>query len=323
MQRRTRQALLALPLILAIGCGVALAGSAGGVRWLGLPVFAGCVALAFALNVLAFVPAWIAQTEKYYDLTGSLTYLSVLAAALAGAAAARRGAASSAGTLAEAGGVGLDARSLLLAALVAIWAVRLGLFLFRRIREDGRDPRFDAIKPDFARFLMAFLLQGLWVSLTAAAALAALTSTRVQPLGATDAAALAVFGIGFGLEVVADRQKRAFRRDPANRDRFIATGLWARSRHPNYLGEILLWTGIAGLAWPVLAGPQLFTLVSPLFVFVLLTRISGIPLLEARGLARWGADPAYRAYLARTPRLGLRLRPRDDASSAGPTRATG
>ncbi len=310
LHRRTRQALIALPLILVIGALLALAGSAGGVRAFGWPVFAGCVALAFALNVAAFVPAWLAQTEKYYDLTGSLTYLSVLAAALSGRAGG-------------AGGAGIDARSLLLAVLVAGWAIRLGLFLFRRIREDGRDPRFDAIKPDFARFLMAFVLQGLWVSLTAAAALAAITSTRPAPLSAIDAVALAVFGLGFGLEIVADRQKRAFRRDPANRDRFIATGLWARSRHPNYLGEILLWTGIAGLAWPALAGPQYLTLVSPLFVYVLLTRISGIPLLEARALSRWGDDPAYRAHLARTPRLGLRLRTDDGADGVGPTRSTG
>lgn len=322
MHRRTRQALIALPLILAIGGLVALAGSAGGERLFGLPVFGLCVALAFALNIVAFVPAWLAQTEKYYDLTGSLTYLTVLAAALAGSAAARRSAAGAGGVDAGAG-AGLDARSFLLAVLVAIWAIRLGLFLFRRIREDGRDPRFDSIKPDFARFLMAFVLQGLWVSLTAAAALAALTSAQRAPLGATDAAAFAVFGLGFGLEVVADRQKRAFRKDPANRDRFIATGLWARSRHPNYLGEILLWTGIAGLAWPVLAGAQLFTLVSPLFVFILLTRISGIPLLEARGRERWGDDPAYRAHLARTPRLGLRLRPRDGVPARDPARKAG
>jgi len=300
LPRRTRQALIALPVIAAIGAGLALAGSPGSERLFGLPVFALCVALAFAVNVAAFVPAWHFQTEKYYDLTGSLTYLAVLATAIAGRIVAAADAESNASH-------GLDARAQLLALLVAIWAIRLGLFLFGRIREDGRDPRFDAIKPDFARFLMAFVLQGLWVSLTAGAALAALTSRQPAPLGPADAAALLVWLAGFGLEVVADRQKRIFRRNPANRGQFIATGLWARSRHPNYLGEILLWTGIAGLAWPALSGWPLATLVSPLFVFVLLTRVSGIPLLEARGRERWGEDPAYQAYLARTPRLGLRL----------------
>lgn len=295
MRRSTRQALLALPVILVLGALLAWAGSQGSMRVGDWPVFGLCVAIAFGSNAIAFIPAYAYQTEKYYDLTGSLTYLAVLTTAIS--------ARTSAGDL--------DGRALVLAVLVAIWAIRLGHFLFRRIREDGRDPRFDAIKPDAARFLMAFLLQGLWVSLTAGAALAAMTSSSPVPLGPFDAVAGFVWLGGFGLEVVADRQKRNFRKDPAQRDRFIATGLWARSRHPNYLGEIVLWVGIALLAWPALSGWQWATLVSPLFVFVLLTRVSGIPLLEARGRARWGDDPAYRAYLERTPSLWLRVGPLD------------
>ena len=120
------------------------------------------------------------------------------------------------------------------------------------------------------------------------------------------AVGLAVWAIGFGIEVVADRQKREFRRQPGNRGRFITTGLWAWSRHPNYFGEITLWTGVALLAAPVLSGWQYLTLVSPLFVYLLLTRVSGIPLLEARAEERWGSDPAYRAYRDRTPPLFLR-----------------
>ncbi|MBY0401881.1 DUF1295 domain-containing protein, partial [Myxococcota bacterium] len=184
----------------------------------------------------------------------------------------------------------------------------LGLFLFGRIRDSGRAPRLEGIKLDFARFLMAFMLQGLWVALTAGAALAAMTAPQGAPsLRAADAIGALVWLAGFGIEVAADRQKQAFRADPANADRFITTGLWARSRHPNYLGEIVLWIGIAWVALPALAGWRLATLVSPLFVYVLLTRISGIPLLEARARKRWGSDPAYLAYLERTPRLFPRL----------------
>ena len=111
---------------------------------------------------------------------------------------------------------------------------------------------------------------------------------------------------GFAVEALADRQKAIFRADPANRDRFITTGLWAWSRHPNYCGEILLWVGVALVAVPALAGWQLVTLISPVFVYLLLTRISGIPLLESRSDAKWGDDPAYQAYKASTPELWLR-----------------
>jgi steroid 5-alpha reductase family enzyme len=105
---------------------------------------------------------------------------------------------------------------------------------------------------------------------------------------------------------VADRQKSAFRSDPANAGRFISSGLWAWSRHPNYFGEIVLWVGVALIALPVLSGWQHVTLVSPLFVYLLLTRISGIPPLERRAEEKWGDDPAYRAYVERTPVLWLR-----------------
>lgn len=282
-----RKALVALSIVFAVGGALAWTGSQGGARADRWPVFALCVALAFALNALAFVPAWARHTEKFYDLTGSATYLSVVALALALGAP--------------------DARAWLLAGLIAIWAIRLGSFLFARIKESGRDPRFDAIKLDLGRFLLAFMLQGLWVALTAGCALAAISSAARAPVGALDALGVLVWLAGFALEVVADRQKQAFRADPANRERFITTGLWGRCRHPNYLGEIVLWSGVALIAWPALVGWQRVTLVSPFFVFVLLTRVSGIPLLEARARRRWGSDPAFLAYLERTPRLLPRI----------------
>ncbi len=284
MSGRTLQSLAAIVVILAIGAGIAWTGSAGSVRSFGLPLFALCGAFAFVVNWVVFVPAYVFQTERYFDLTGSLTYLSLVAAAL---------------VLGDAG----DPRALLIATLVAVWAIRLGSFLFLRIHADGSDGRFDALKPDFARFLMTWTLQGLWVFLTFACGLAAMTSADRVPLGGLAAIGSAVWLLGFAIEAVADRQKRVFRADPAAAGRFIQSGLWAWSRHPNYFGEITLWVGIALIALPALSGWQYATLVSPVFVFVLLTRISGIPLLEARGRKRWGDDPDYLEYLARTPAL--------------------
>jgi steroid 5-alpha reductase family enzyme len=282
--RRQRGTLAAIPLSAARGAALAWAGSQGGREIAGVPLFAVCASLAFAINWIAFVPAYVLQTERYFDLTGSLTYLSLVAVALC------------------LGGEP-DARALLLGGLVTIWAVRLGSFLFARITRAGADRRFDALKPSLPRFLLTWTLQGLWVLVTLSCALAAMTSTRSQSLGALAALGLGVWMAGFTVEVVADRQKHRFRADPANRGRFIQSGVWAWSRHPNYFGEITLWCGIALIALPVLVGWQYVTLVSPVFVYVLLTRVSGIPLLEARADAQWGDQPEYAAYRERTPLL--------------------
>jgi steroid 5-alpha reductase family enzyme len=172
----------------------------------------------------------------------------------------------------------------------------------------------DEIKPSFARFLMAWTLQGLWVLLTLSCALAALTTVRPQPLGVFALLGTLLWVVGFTVETLADTAKRRFRAVPGNRDRFIQSGIWAWSRHPNYFGEITLWIGVALVALPVLTGWQYVTLISPAFVFVLLTRISGIPLLESRGKKKWGEDPEYRAYRERTPLLIPRPPGRSDAA---------
>jgi steroid 5-alpha reductase family enzyme len=150
---------------------------------------------------------------------------------------------------------------------------------------------------------MAWTLQGLWVLLTLACALAVLTARRSLEIEVFAVVGSLVWALGFAIEATADAQKSRFRADPANRGRFIDVGLWRWSRHPNYFGEVTLWVGVALVALPVLEGWQYATLISPCFVYVLLTRISGIPLLEARGRKRWGDDPAYRAYCERTPAL--------------------
>jgi steroid 5-alpha reductase family enzyme len=109
-----------------------------------------------------------------------------------------------------------------------------------------------------------------------------------------------VWLFGFGIEVIADRQKKSFRANPANRDRFIQHGLWAWSMHPNYFGKITLWIGVAIVAFPTLSGWQYATLIAPVFVYILLTRISGIPLLTSRGENKWGhAALTTRARLIR------------------------
>jgi steroid 5-alpha reductase family enzyme len=283
-----KKRLAVIPIALALTAGLTWAGSRGGAVVGGTPLFAICAVAAILLQWLAFVPAYQLRTERFYDLTGSLTYVAVI-------------------VLAVGLGPAADARSLLLAAMVVTWAARLGIFLFTRILADGADRRFDEIRGSFVRFFVAWTLQGVWVCFTAGAALAAITGGHRAPLGLLDAIGVAMWAVGFALEAVADQQKRRFRERPENAGRFIATGLWAWSRHPNYFGEILLWTGVALVALPALDGWQLATLLSPVFVTLLLTRVSGVPLLEERADARWGDDPEYLAYKKRTPLLVPRI----------------
>jgi steroid 5-alpha reductase family enzyme len=282
------QALAAIPIVLLLAVLVALAGSQGGATISGVPVYAVCVALAFVIQWIAFIGAYAMQTEKFYDLTGGITYISVTILALLVSPVR-------------------DGRAILLACLVAIWAVRLSSFLFLRIRKAGTDARFDDIKPSFGKFLRAWTIQGLWVSLTLAAALAAITTATRKDLGWVAWLGLAIWVLGFAIEVTADLQKTRFRRIPENRGKFISTGLWSRSRHPNYFGEIVLWVGVTVIAAPVLRGWQWVTLISPVFVALLLTRVSGVPILERRADAKWGGQEDYQAYKKRTPVLIPRL----------------
>ena len=284
MKKSDRNALVALPIVILAGAGIAWAGSQGGATVGGIPIFALCVGLAFLIQWLAFIPAYLLQTEKFLDLTGSITYILVVLIAVLLSPM-------------------VDGRSILLVALVVVWAVRLGTFLFRRIQKAGKDARFDEIKPSFIRFLNFWTIQGLWVTITVGAALAAITTSTRKGLDLFAVAGFLVWVFGFALEAVADAQKSRFRADPANKGNFIQTGLWAWSRHPNYFGEILLWIGVAIIALPVLRGWQWVTLISPLFVTFLLTRVSGVPMLEKRADEKWGGQEDYEAYKARTPVL--------------------
>ena len=277
-------------ILLAIGLpvGVATLANPGDLRIGGWPAMTLLALGCFAIQWLAFVPARLLQTERFYDLTGSLTYIAVTVAAVMTAAAP-------------------SGPQWLIATMILVWAGRLGSFLFRRIHAAGGDQRFDHIKVSSSRFLIAWTLQGAWVVMTSCAAVSVILREQPRAVGAVFVIGAAMWVVGFVVEVVADRQKSRFRADPANEGRFINTGLWARSRHPNYFGEILLWTGIAVMAIPYLSGTQWVVMLSPLFVYALLTRVSGIPTLARRGQQLWGDDPAYQAYLSSTPLLLPRL----------------
>jgi len=251
------------------------------------------VLIAFVIQWIAFIPAYVFQTEKFYDLMGSITYLTVIWFTLM----------SSSDKLTS-----VNIGNIVIVLLISSWAIRLGTFLFLRIKKDGEDKRFRTIKPSASRFFMTWTLQGLWVSLCSMCALTAISSEGGIILNLFFYLGVAIFIFGFAIEIIADKQKSKFRSIEANKDSFITTGLWAKSRHPNYLGEILLWLGVAVISISSLSGWQYLTLISPIFTYLLLVYVSGVRMLEDMGDKKWSHNEEYIKYKSTTPRLLFNLK---------------
>jgi len=245
--------------------------------------------ISFAIQILAFIPAFAFQTEKFYDLTGSITYLTCTWYSF------------------YAGGrissdFQLGTRSIIVSILVTIWGLRLGSFLFRRVLRDSKDGRFDELKPSFALFFMTWMLQGLWVFLTAYAVyiINAESTTESNTLAVTDYVGLCIWISGFTIEVVSDHQKSYWRTLPENKGQFINYGLWYYSRHPNYFGEMVLWWGVFVMSLEVLEGTQYCAVISPIFVFCLIYFVSGVRMLEKRSDEKFADNDAYWEYKRNT-----------------------
>ena len=257
----------------------------------GSEIVKNAVLLAYIIHWIAYIPAYIFQTEKFYDLTGSITYLGVVWFVF----------------LSSYQSISLNFGNLILALLISIWTIRLGIFLFMRIHKAGEDKRFRSIKTSATQFLMTFTLSGLWVTLCSMCALVAISSSDGIVMNAITYIGIILFIIGFGIEIIADNQKTAFRSIEANKDKFITSGLWAKSRHPNYFGEVLLWFAVAVISFSSLEGLQLITLISPVFTYLLLVYVSGVRMLEDMNDKKWGNNEEYVNYKKNTPMLFLKL----------------
>ena len=280
------KSLIGIIISLIIAAFILFSGSQGSLSFEGLPLFAVCGVIGFVLHWTIFIPSYAFQTEHYFDLIGSLSYIAtVITAILLNPS--------------------LDIRDWIICSMIMLWAIRLGSFLFWRVKTVGQDKRFTVMKTKFTWFLLTWTLGGLWVLVTMAAGLAALTSNTTIGLDFLGYIGIALWVFGFTIEIIADNQKSKFKNDPNNQGRFITSGLWSWSQHPNYFGEITLWFGLALLAFPVLSGWQLVTLVSPVFVYFLLTKVSGIPILDRMAIEKWGLDSEYIAYAKETSKLIL------------------
>jgi steroid 5-alpha reductase family enzyme len=189
---------------------------------------------------------------------------------------------------------------LVAALLVLLWAGRLGAYLFRRILRMKVDHRFDGIREEPLRFARFWLLQAITVAVVMLPVSYLLDRNDPPGFRPWTIAGTCIWLAGLLIEAVADAQKSAFRANEGNRGRFIASGLWRYSRHPNYFGELLVWWGLFVYAVPVLHGWAFAVVAGPVFITLLLLFVSGIPPLERSADEKYGNDPAYRAYKRRT-----------------------
>jgi steroid 5-alpha reductase family enzyme len=237
-------------------------------------------AVALAVNGAFFVVAAVRKTDVVTDLSYSLTF-ALLAVVLLFTGAR-------------------EPVQLVASLLVVVWAVRLCGYLFRRILRMKVDHRFDGMRDDPLRFARFWLLQAITVAVVMLPVSYLLDRDHPPGFGAWAAAGGCVWLVGFVVEALADAQKSAFRAKDENRGRFVASGLWRYSRHPNYFGEMLVWWGLFVYAVPVLHGAAFAVIAGPLFITLLLLFVSGIPLLERSADEKYGSDPAYRDYKRRT-----------------------
>jgi len=255
----------------------------------------GSAAVIGAANVLGFGISVATGWHYHLDLIGTGCF-AISAVAVMGGAPVQR----------------------LSAGAVSVWASKLAGFLFFRALQTKRDARLEDILSTVsgaAGFWFISLAWGWFVSLphTLAAGVPAFAASKIGPVSL---AGFAMYVVGLVLETVADLQKWRFKQDPATRAAFCDVGVWRLCQHPNWLGNLLLWSGIFLLNAPTLFAKQELrplrrwlrlgaAALSPLFMLGLFSGQANGAIGNAVELAakRYGGDAKYQAYLAATPLL--------------------
>lgn len=187
--------------------------------------------------------------------------------------------------------------------MVIIWGIRLIAYLFQRILKIGKDRRFDGVRENFFKFLRFWVFQALavWIILFPAGII--ISKTAFLRTSVFFYLGFLIWAVGLIIESISDQQKYNFKNDPSNKDKWIGSGLWKYSRHPNYFGEMLCWWGIYIISLPHLEGFEHIVIIGPLFISSLLLFVSGIPLLEKKYNEKYKNNIEYQNYRRRTSLL--------------------
>lgn len=239
----------------------------------------------FILQVIFFAYAAIKKTDKVTDLSYGLTFIlaSIFIYIL-----------------------NIEYSSIfktILVLLVSTWGLRLAIYLFIRILKTGKDKRFDGVREDFKRFASFWILQAVSIFIILLPTTYILMSKENMSLNWISIVGLTISILGILIEGIADYQKFVFKNKIENKGKWIATGLWKYSRHPNYLGEIMMWVGVFIYCLIYINGVALITILSPIYISVLLLAVSGIPTLEKEYEIRYRDNKEYEEYKRKTGKL--------------------
>lgn len=239
--------------------------------------------VSLGINILMFIPAYLLRTDKLTDISYAVTFsvLGIIAIVL--------------------GGITIPALILLVAIL--LWASRLGIYLLIRIHKMGRDKRFDEMRKSFWRFGRFWILQGITVWIVLLPSMLFLTKSPKE-LSWYSCIGLVIWTFGLTIETLADIQKFRFINNLDNKGKWINSGIWKYSRHPNYFGEIILWLGLYIFVLGNLSTGEAFVgVIGPLYIAFLILFVSGVPLLEKAAEKKWGENNEYQNYKKKTSML--------------------
>lgn len=240
------------------------------------------ISIVFVLNILGFIFGYLLKTDKFTDITYSLSFICASFFGLI--------------FFAE-----ISIFTILPVVMITLWGIRLGFFLLRRILAMGRDKRFDTMRDSVIKFGSFWLLQSVSIIIIILPVIFQL-SIKDGTLGIFQWLGIFIWIVGWLLESIADGQKYQFKK--TNPDQFFYGGIFRWIRYPNYLGELLVWTGIWIFGLDYYFGIWgWITIISPIWIFILLRYISGIPLVEAQRNAKYSNDLQYQEYKKSTPLL--------------------
>ena len=231
------------------------------------------------VNVLAYIWAYKKQSDHLTDISYSLCFIVVTLYFLLAYGDITPG-------------------RVVLAMMVILWGLRLGGFLFYRIHQMGKDKRFDAFRGNATGFLKFWLLQSLSISIIILPVLFGLQGNGIE----VSYTPLILWLAGWVIQAIADWQKFNFRQI-SPKEGFIDYGLYKYIRHPNYLGEIMMWVAVFWYVAPVLTGWEWIAVASPFWIIFLLIKVSGIPLIEKANYKKYKGNEQFWEYERKTYRL--------------------